>query len=187
MTALEGMRLALVSATVGAFFLSLTFSFRAGAEPYPALMMPDFSGPGGPVEGAVGIVSPEILLLTEGGDEHRISVEDLFHPFPESAYFALTAHFRPRQAYPQNPPTGVLSHLAGWRIRQDRLQQPPYSDEITEWLRKRSAKLVPDAAVNTVRFNWYRNDYLPPAPVPESRELLGVVDVEIRSTSTREL
>lgn len=164
-----------------AFFATILLGMiRWGVEPYPAIIMPGFPGRGVPLEGGVHLTTVDIVVRFSDGSTSEMALDDVFHPLPRSAYFALSAHFRPRSPRAA-PPSGAFLRrvLPGWEMRQRRLQQPPYDATIREWLHDRVVMTFPGSEPRIVEFRWYRDHFRPPAAEPEHRELLAVVEIQV--------
>lgn len=177
-----GPHLKVVLATLLFFMATLCVVLRWGVEPYPALIMPDFPGPGAAPNTHVELETLEITVQSGAESPHVSTVDAFFQPFPESAHFALIAHFRPR--HPQLAPDGRESLLPGWRVRQARLAQPPYSPEVRAWLRSRVKELFPGIDPWLVEFRWYRTKIDPSGRATGERRLTGTVEVPLSEKSS---
>ena len=171
--------LKVVLATLVFFLGTLYVVLRWGMEPYPALIMPDFPGPGAALHAHVELETLDIVVHLDGSPPQVATVPDFFRPFPESAHFALVAHFRPRS--PQTDSSSGEHLLPGWRIRQARLAQPPYSQEVRAWLRQRAQELFPRSRASMIQFRWYRDEIDNLGQATGNRRLIDTVAVPFDS------
>jgi hypothetical protein len=102
-------------------------------EPYPALMMPDFSGTRTSPDGSIHVDAIEILAHFEGGQVGHLPLEKLMAPMP---WFTM---------------------MPASRVGLRTLDHP--SDEMVRWLRERVVALYPERRATGLDVRWYRDTY----------------------------
>lgn len=136
-------------------------------EPYPALMMPGFTGTHTDESGTPWAKVVDIEFQFSSGKKVRITQDDLLSPIPTSHHAAImSAMFSPDTKSKSRPSrssskTRFLYRLMpglkkGTRDRETREHQA----SIRQWLVKRANNLVPGAGQPLrVDFIWYREKY----------------------------
>lgn len=151
------------------YFVTQIFTLLRGQEPYPALLMPDFPGPGMPHADSVVLQRLAVSIIFEDHSEADVHLADLFYPFPEPAFPTLARHFRPtpgvRDPLPEKSGTGLLP---GRSVRERRIRLRTDDPRLADWLTERAADLFPGRTPAVVHFLWIRSSYRPPGAEPES-------------------
>jgi hypothetical protein len=154
-------RIRIVFLTVVALLVAQSlFIYRYG-EPYPAIVMPGFSGSGGYRDGRVEIMQYEAVFITEG-ETFSFPPKVLLEEFPDShhgtiAYIALT----PRSESPQTAQrTSRIARLRdaifpGYGARKTSRDSPENFASLQDWLRGRARALVPGRRVSRVEIRWF--------------------------------
>lgn len=137
-------------------------------EPYPALMMPSFSGTltnSGTI--TFRVIEVEVRFLDGGASEHP-ALSTILAPMPSGTLMPTCAYvFRshPITPDPPRPRAGIkdwlVDHLLprrGRRFRQLRAGNPLSSDAVA-WLRQRVGQVYPGRTARSVTFLWYQDSY----------------------------
>lgn len=138
------------------FFARTTPSLSGEAEPYPSLMMPSFSGNGGPTALMSRLVRTEIVVEFADGTRVPLTTSELFGDMPPSHHGTLMEAFRPAVVTrPWLMPSAAM--LPGERLRDARhavggrmLRTP----ETLAWLRARVASAAGRDDVIRLHVRW---------------------------------
>ena len=140
------------------FMIAQSLFIHFVSEPYPAIMMPGFSGSSGYRDGRVELNSFDAVFVS-GEEEFSFPPSVLLNEFPDSKYsmIANTSLMPPQES----PPVAT-----GWLRRiKDAIfpaygaasgQSPEAVASLQNWLRGRARVLVPGRAVSRVEIRWYR-------------------------------
>jgi hypothetical protein len=169
------------------FVLQYLFMYRFG-EPYPALVMPGFSGSGGYVDGHIRIKRPEVVFVFDDESTAIFSQRQLLSKIPDGHHGMIFASFfqlpKDEQLHDNSPPKYGINRrtiFPGWQAGKANRMAAPNRESIRLWLKNRGAELMPGKHIKHVDIRWYEEIYrMGEAKFASSRQLLGTWTIPIR-------
>lgn len=157
-------------------------------EPYPALVMPRFDGPGSYRATDRTVTNAYCTVIVyANGRTHAFPLNQLFAEYPDSFYSTFAKSFAPRESLePAPPPPDRRSSLG--RLRDEllpgygRVGQEDYQattmESLKRWLNSKIAENFPGQTIERVRIEWDRRTYAAGnLTQPILEEDMGVLDI----------
>ena len=147
-------------------------------EPYPGIIMPGFTGPGGHSGRSVELTRLEAVFVANTGERRSVSQRTLLAEFPDSHHGSMAGSFLapPGPAKPPRLQKWLRRHLLpGLAAGQTDRTAPCSRRSLREWARSRGAVLFPGAALDRVEFRWHRDTFVDGVAV--RRESAGTVAI----------
>src|SRR6202171_4287508 len=148
-------------------------------EPYPALIMPNFSGTKVDHNGTIRFSDVKCKVLFQDGRVGWASAHDLLSPAPSSQHTAIMEHmFSPPPATTVQLPHTLKSRLfPGRTLSYVRGTQKELDPQTKEWLKRRIQVLYPAGEPKVITFIWYEDVFNVNRATPTITEPTGVREV----------
>jgi len=127
-------------------------------EPYPAFMMPGFSGTMTDRDGTVRLTNVKCKVDFRDGRVEWLSANDLLAQAPDSYRMSIMFHMfslPPASGAEWQPPAFEARLFPGLAFARARQAQQELDPETKEWLKTRMETLYPSRKVEAVTFVWY--------------------------------
>lgn len=172
---------AALGAVLAVFVAQTLVARRTGGEPYPAFMMPAFSGGGVPPSSAVPITSVTFEAITSDGRVIAVDPQDLLAGVPTATVVAVVDYLYGdgRWALTTAPPVAT-AWLPGRAVTIARDRDTGLAHRTAPWLRARLQARYPDLHVARVRVVRVTRRYPPSGGTDVSRVVAGTVDLGTR-------
>lgn len=156
-------------ALIVAFPLQYLFARRFG-EPYPALMMPSFSGSHMDSEGRVSVLRCRVVWHLDGAQTNETTLRRLFEKAPSSHFEAMARNALLPRAHPL-PKSGLWGStpfkemilrnvMPGYVLKRVRSGYwDGVSPEVVRWLERRGKELHPNSRPRAVDVIWQREQF----------------------------
>lgn len=156
-------------ALIVAFPMQYLFA-RTFGEPYPALMMPAFSGARLNSEGRVGVLRARVVWHLDGALTNEMTLRRLFEKAPSSHFEAMARNALLPRAQPL-PKSGLWGTtplkemvlrkvLPGYVLNRVRSRYwEGVSPDVVQWLKQRGKELHPDNPPKGVEVIWQREQF----------------------------
>jgi hypothetical protein len=138
-------------------------------EPYPALMMPGFSGTGGYQDGQVQTRRLEAVFVTAEGEAIAFTQRDLLSDFPDDYHDTIARSFlsplpdgaTSSSALSSRPGRRRLQYRIFPGMQAGRLNRTSADNigSLRVWILRRAHTLVPGRNIDRVEFRWYRDTF----------------------------
>lgn len=152
-------------------------------EPYPALILPSFSGTLQDREGNIRFRDVKCKVFFQDGGVSWLSSYDLLSQAPSSHHGAIMNHmFGPADTEAYGPRSSLKARLFPGRalshIRQAEKELDPQTEE---WLKRRLQDLYPSTRVTEVAFVWTDNIFrVMQTPPMITQEEVAIRDVRFK-------
>lgn len=142
--------------------IQASFIYKYG-EPYPALILPGFSGNCGFVNGKSTIETYRAVFVS-GQETFAFTPRVLLEEFPDSHHGPLSQSFKPRIITQVIHNNSVASQLRttlfpGYAAATLSTNNHAHKNTLTDWLHKRGQKLLPGKNVSRIEIQWYHRTF----------------------------
>jgi hypothetical protein len=161
---------------------------RSSGEPYPALMMPGFPGSGGWIDGKLTLRQVDIVAIAANGREFAFSPQEFLRDFDEVIRLVVVhSYFSPLEEAGAGPDAArsklkQLGRKLFPRLHGGKRNRTAAANVAAqaEWIRRRTALLLPSEAIARVEFRWFTTTVgSDPAQPPSPRESAGTYLVSL--------